>query len=1249
MNDPRSLVLGIAFSVVVSFVALTGPALGEGKIPISGRVLGPSGQRLADARVDLMAFGYSDPREAVATGFTDSHGAFRLYAPTVGMWIVRVGADGFVARQTLLAPLVEAVELPAVELPRDAGLVVRVVDPTGQPAAGSWVLSTVGHTTGWGPVPWRVRSDGSGHLRQPWAIDDGLTLWAYRAGSVESVAAVPKRRESGEAQLELRLRAGRSRALLVTAPGRGYLPGIQVRVGVGSWLLGRTDETGSVNVLVPETGLLTVALEADDGRRGQAEMPFPTESFATEPFPKEPFPKEPAALELPSATILFGRVITHGARMPVPGAVVWHREDRSRFTRTDLEGRYRLVVQGGGKAVLAAAASGYRPDELELEPGALTRSAFGRVLNSEQQPIPGVEVTLSPEEERPPSACVPEKGPATTDNEGTFHLTAICAGTLRLTARAEGFAPMVLPGLAVPAADGPADPQGPWDLGTLILTRGNRLVGRVVDRDEVPVVGAEVTIRLEDKARKTLGSTGSVGAISDGEGRFNFTGLPVAGGVDLTVRASGYALKEVLGIEPADDEEVEVLLELGARLEGQVLSDDGSPIARAVVRVEPASPAGSPSRLTLTDVEGVFTFDNLDSGEMTISARAEGYLESPKVLVELSADIGKGGVELRLTRGNALTGRVSAANGQPIAGARIEARQSQAQATSNDQGRYRLESLEPGEQTVIVRREGFLHRVEKIEILSGVSVFDFVLDSGLNVSGRLVGEDGIPLAGGRVTLTRQGALSGEQRGVGVSRSTSDTSGNFKLGGLSDGAYRLLVEKEGFSTHLWPESLEVRGASVAGLEIVLERGITVTGELLGVEFDDLAYVEVVASSTAGITLDGEVDPTGRYRLAGISPGEWILGAVETSTGRRAIVRTEIRPGESGRVLDLDLRDGHVLLGRVLVDGQPGSGARVLLRAGIPWAGGRATTRHDGSFRIAGIEAGDYQLEVTQPATSLRHIEPLVMVGDERRTIEIATSSLVGRVVEAANAQPLAGVALSLEAAAGPVDGLPPQVVTSDGDGRFSFRRLSVGTYQVVGEKTGYGSARSVVEVQAGTVEETELALEATGGLLLRLARPAGEMPHSVDIALLDATGQAVASGTYPVEARGLVRVATAPEGSWWLVVSAGGAAAAGFPISVSTAPVDVVLEEAAGLELVVPELQGSALVAQIYLTNAQGIPLALPLPGGNLRRQWSLLYGRALISGLPAGSWSIRVVATAGRTWEGTGTAEAGTNSQVTLN
>ena len=130
-------------------LACCSSALAEG-IAVSGRVLGPAGAPLAGADVGLSpllgeaatrrAMLDPEPVEPVGRGRTNAHGRFRLEAPRVGLWRIRITAEGFVPLVTDLRPLIEPVELADAKLRPDAGMNVFVTNSAGKPLADTTVL-----------------------------------------------------------------------------------------------------------------------------------------------------------------------------------------------------------------------------------------------------------------------------------------------------------------------------------------------------------------------------------------------------------------------------------------------------------------------------------------------------------------------------------------------------------------------------------------------------------------------------------------------------------------------------------------------------------------------------------------------------------------------------------------------------------------------------------------------------------------------------------------------------------------------------------------------------------------------------------------------------------------------------------------------------------------------------------------------------------------------------------------------------
>lgn len=122
-------------------------ALTGAEIPIHGRVLGPGGLPFSGAVVELLAEPHphvaalaileGEEAEPAAEAESQENGDFTVLAPEPGVWRVRVAAEGLAPRETLLAPLLEETHLPPVNLERDLGLEVRVLDTRGEPLSGA--------------------------------------------------------------------------------------------------------------------------------------------------------------------------------------------------------------------------------------------------------------------------------------------------------------------------------------------------------------------------------------------------------------------------------------------------------------------------------------------------------------------------------------------------------------------------------------------------------------------------------------------------------------------------------------------------------------------------------------------------------------------------------------------------------------------------------------------------------------------------------------------------------------------------------------------------------------------------------------------------------------------------------------------------------------------------------------------------------------------------------------------------------
>lgn len=140
----------------------------------------------------------------------------------------------------------------------------------------------------------------------------------------------------------------------------------------------------------------------------------------------------------------------------------------------------------------------------------------------------------------------------------------------------------------------------------------------------------------------------------------------------------------------------------GAAVEGKVTdAATGRPVRKAEVTLRGLTQSGNPpdtdNYVVETDGNGHFLVQ-ITPGKYQATASRAGYLSRPAAPLTLEAGQ-HAAVELKLLPAGVISGRIVNMNGEPVAGARVEAMQesqSRGGATSDDRGEYRIFALAPG-------------------------------------------------------------------------------------------------------------------------------------------------------------------------------------------------------------------------------------------------------------------------------------------------------------------------------------------------------------------------------------------------------------------------------------------------------------------------------------------------------------------------------------------------------------------------
>jgi protocatechuate 3,4-dioxygenase beta subunit len=1236
----------------------------EKDLELEVRVSGPDGRPVPGARVQAVDKGSSRSRSTawrvpVRVGLTDTQGVLVLPRGADEGLAVRAAAPGlpFVERKDVRSSSL------ALKLAAGRARDLRVVDAAGKPVAG--VLVRVGEAR------WAAgRTSQDGLLPVPLAAGPKTLVTTVAAdGRTASVYVEPAQDgKTGPRELRLPVAQALTGRIVSAADGRPVPGALVWAADPGAFR--RAGADGAYR------------LDAAPGRElvlhGAAAGFFRAEGS----WPVQVGERRAPTLALEPAQAVSGTVVDEQGR-PVSGVEIkagLQPGSRPRSpagwssggtARTSAAGTFRIPTLFAGVAhELRLTRRGYAPATASvppLEPGRPSsalrlvmrkgRTGSGRVVSQADQPVAGAQVVLEPEVSGDMMVRMSRgrddagRFEATADAGGRFEIPDLPPGTFNLTARGSGFAPITVPGLAVPEGGGAVD------LGTVVLVKGVALEGFVAGSDGKPVEGAQVSVAAA--SADPFASFGQPdappAAITSQDGFFRVEDRRAGETVDVDVRRAGYAPGSAPGVQVPVEGPLRIVLRPTSVVEGRTVDPDGKPVPGARLFLNPTGPAAMGAGIVMFTTasmkeatsgdDGAFRVADVPPGSFELKAEASGRQMAEMSNLEVRAGQDLKGVEVVLPPGAVIEGRVLA-SGRPVPGAQVEPVEPEtsmarmiirsARATADGDGYYRLDGIAPGARTFQAESKGFRKAVRDLEVRAGGNALDFSLEAGVEITGRVVDDAGAPVAAALVVL-REGWNSWD-----LPNDVSGPDGSFTLAGVADGTYRISAEKEGFARSEEGQEVTVAGSSVRGVEVKLATGGAIVGQLSGLDFTELSQVSVRVDDFH----TGRVSPDGVYRIENVEPGERKVVA-SVRGARQTEGRVTLEPGEREARLDLEFKEGHLLTGQVLRNGEAARGENVAL-TGPGVAGRWSETDHEGRFRYEGLESGTYELEVMDRRGQTNHKESVELSGDRDLRIELHTVAIAGRTVDSMDKGPVAGVGVALLAPEGQKSQSFLRLeATTDSKGEFRLPDVPEGSWRVRAMLAGYAPAEVSVEVDAGSpVDDLEIPLQATEGVTLEVVLASGRPPDTVQTAVLDAAGRVVVAAGYPTGENGRVRISSVAPGTWELLLDADGSAPVSVPVTSPGNAGRVVLPLPGGLDLKVPALAGARLDAKVRLTGADG--KLFRQPWGDAQPAFDLDGGARKFERLPPGIWKLDVTAADGRTWTGTTTVVPGGMAQVTL-
>lgn len=652
--------------------------------------------------------------------------------------------------------------------------------------------------------------------------------------------------------------------------------------------------------------------------------------------------------------------VTDGGK-PVAGANVGIRGDAIGGTlevKTDRlggfavpslpEGRYQVFAWHGPLAARAVrvnrlGAGPFSPVDVRLEAGKIV---IGRIIDRDEGTglVAAIELRPVGDDQAPRYAR--------SGADGVFRIEGVPNGRWIADAFTPGY---VSPG-GVELDAGNGVPE-------LALLRGGTIEGRVLDGEGNLVAGA------------------SVRAITHGP---NASELSAEVDRDQLRRFSGRTAAPVADPRTAFSADPQFVPrgELGVLL-GPIppIPPPGTVAARPASIVDPrlagASLAGEPPPLPIdvatasiwtTGADGRYRIRGATKSKLHVLAAAIGYAEARSRQVSITTGEVIDKVDITLTAGTFVFGKVSDARGVPIVGAQVTAKPEVGlpiEAFSDSDGMYRLGPI-GGKLELGASAFGHVAARRVIDVpatkgrTAGTRREDIVLDvANAILAGTLDDTTGAAVAAATIEV-----ISGAGEGRHV---VTGADGTFSIDMLPKGRVRVRITHPDYPS----DELEaVASTTGEAARLRLALGGHVEGALLDeASGDPLAGVTIDAKGPAGASTDATTDAKGHWKLGPLKPGRWrvtvkLPGFLPAT--RELDVPVSRAPGASSlRDVRIELARG-ALVGGTVRDrrGQRVGGARITVRRvdgrGEPV---EADTDAQGEFRIHDCPTGDLLISAT----------------------------------------------------------------------------------------------------------------------------------------------------------------------------------------------------------------------------------------------------------------------------------------------
>jgi hypothetical protein len=671
-----------------------------------------------------------------------------------------------------------------------------------------------------------------------------------------------------------------------------------------------------------------------------------------------------------------------------------------------------------------------------------------------------------------------------TGSDGTFSIR-VKEGTYDLGFKREGYSAKNVRGTKVDSSTKPVE---------VMLDPGVEISGRVT-RAGAGVEGVNI---------RGMSQEGFASAVSGADGTFRLTDLS-PGQMMLNVSKQESFIQEIRSVS-APSKDVIIELPSGGRITGRVLDKNShQPVTSFMAGVTTSRSGGGmtvmmpPMQKQFTSDDGSFVLEGIKPGMTQVVVNAPGYTTARVPNIEVEDGKTAPDVEVDVETGAKLTGRVTGPDGSPLAGVGVRNDPmaggsrvmrfdpNDGSAVTDPSGEYTMDTLEPGEKTFTFSRSGYIAQQKTVTVAAGKDArLDVQMSTGIRATGFVVTDAGSPVPDAMVRAMSASEMDGGRSG------RSDANGAFTIEGLAPGHYTVAASKTGFTDGI---VRDVDLATSGPVRVILKSGGVITGHVTGLTPQELEQTTVSASAAGGggggvmAGSSAPADAGGNFRIEGAPSGTVRIsartGAMFGGSSKSAAPKTvELEPGGTAQV-DVDFKSSTVIRGRVTRNGAPLPSAQVMFmpRGAKSQTSASVAADSDGRYELSGLDDGTYTVQ----AMDMEHLTPFATQTEVRGSgtfdITIKTVTVRGRVVDSADARPLAGASVELRPSTGQTifggRGGP-----TDESGNFVLENVAAGTYQITADKAGYGHEARQIIIGDSAPEDVQFRLSPGDGITIR---------------------------------------------------------------------------------------------------------------------------------------------------------------------